>query len=165
MPLVELVALLLPICTYFFSLQVDMADPVALSLFEATTMSLSGLLLWLHSRFLASRYLIERQRRKQEYTESILHRSRATSSTSKQFGDAGEPATGARLGEWDHSDHTMDSIHASSIGSAKKETPRTVARLSPVKPALLACIFFLASIGCIFVAVIVAILQVQAIQK
>lgn len=125
-------ALLWPLFTLLICRRLDLVDPLNLSVVEAAAFSLSSFIMWLRSRYIATRYINERQRRKTAYVDS-----------------ARRDVSGAAQAE----------------GNDTKElvlAPRTVARVSPVLPAFLACCFLLLSCFCLMSAIVHTIWYVRS---
>ncbi|KPI86120.1 hypothetical protein ABL78_4812 [Leptomonas seymouri] len=125
---VTLTALLCPPAVYILCLHLDLLDPISISVLEAATLSCSGMLMWLRSRYLASVYLNEREVRKAVFLRRVREDVAATGAAGAGFFE--EDAEGAQ------------------------RAPRTVARVAPVLPAFIACCFFLLSFYSLMVAVL-----------
>lgn len=114
-------AVLCPLLAYLLCRRYDLLDPLTFSTCEAAAFSLSGVLMWLRSRYLASLYLRERQARKTAFVTRVRR-------------------------EVDDSNARSDATSKETVEQQQQQgTARTVARAAPIGPAFLACCFVLLS--------------------
>ncbi|CAG9568897.1 hypothetical protein LMJF_06_0995 [Leishmania major strain Friedlin] len=125
-------------------------DGAAHSLFLAAATFCSGFVMWLRSRYIAALYLNELQARRQHFTDSLRRR----------FGDGGTAAA-VREASAQHDDARAAEAYAAPPPMSRP--PRTVARVSPVLPAFLACCLFLISILSTISAALHAIAYVRSL--
>ncbi|CBZ23581.1 hypothetical protein, unknown function [Leishmania mexicana MHOM/GT/2001/U1103] len=126
-------------------------DGSAHSLFFAASTFFSGVVMWLRSRYIATLYLNELQARRQHFTDSLRQR----------FGDGGAAAA-ARGASAQHDDGRAAEAYAAPPPVSRP--PRTVARVSPVLPAFLACCLLLISILSTISAALHAIWYVRSLE-
>ncbi|KAG5511226.1 hypothetical protein JKF63_07168 [Porcisia hertigi] len=126
-------AVALPVFVSLLCTHVWVTDGVTSSLLAAGASSISGTIMWLRSRYIATLYLSEREARKQHFTASLRRRAGVGTATVVRA-----PGSG--------SDESRVTWAEPRQISPESPPPRTVARLSPVLPAFTACCFFLLSV-------------------
>ncbi|KAG5511835.1 hypothetical protein GH5_08149 [Leishmania sp. Ghana 2012 LV757] len=148
---ITVLAVSVPLMAWVLCRSAGMTDGVTDSLFTAAATSFSGSVMWLRSRYIATLYLKERQARKQFFTDSLRRQCSGG-------------AAAARRG----AGPLLDSDQATEVNeeqtSPAPRPPRTVARLSPVPPAFMACCFFLLSIFSTTSAALHAIWYVRSLE-
>ncbi|GET85961.1 hypothetical protein, unknown function [Leishmania tarentolae] len=130
----------------------SITDAVVRLLFMAAATFFSGFVMWLRSRYIAVLYLNELQARKQYFTDSMR----------RQLGNSGAAAV-ERAGGVQQHDGQSTKIDAKMSATASRP-PRTVARLSPVPAAFMACCFILLSVLSTMTAALHSIWHVRSLE-
>ncbi|KAG5486753.1 hypothetical protein LSCM1_08009 [Leishmania martiniquensis] len=149
---ITVLAVSVPLMAWLLCISAGMTDGVTDSLFTAAATSFSGSVMWLRSRYIATLYLKERQARKQYLMRSLR----------RPLG-GGADAAGRITAPLCDADLATEAANEEQ-GSPAPRPPRTVARLSPVPPAFMACCFFLLSIIFTTSAALHAICYVRSLE-
>lgn len=142
-------------------------------LFNAAACSLSAFMLWLRATHLANTYLQERHQRKEYRLKCALDSVRSPSAPFTVSGGPSVGSTATKETERNTSScnnactasevfqkKTIDDVVKEANGNAD-DYPRTVARLAPVRPALLAVCFLLLVLGSLVSVGVLTIVELR----
>ncbi|CAJ1017033.1 hypothetical protein, conserved [Leishmania lindenbergi] len=148
---ITLLAVSVPLLVSLLCVSVGISDGLTHSLFIAAAASFSGFIMWVRSRCLATLYLSERQARQWHFTDAL--RRQFSGGADAAVREAAAPRAGGGATD-------ADAKQVSPVS----QPPRTVARLSPVLPAFMACCFFLLSVLFTISAALHAIWYVRSLE-